>query len=73
MRTKTIPAQFGFKALVQGSCGSTGTWAAAWQLTDGYFLSTEEVQKAYPATPVLWPVEELDNGAVCIPDPEEWQ
>ncbi len=69
MKMDSVPGEFAFKALVKLKDSDIG-----WQLTTEYFLSITEVY-SYCGDEIKWevkyPVEELDNGAIYIPAPEE--
>lgn len=67
MRTNSVPAEFGFRAIYN----QNGTW----ELTSHYFLTEDEATKFFTdivPKPFIWPVEVMENGAICIPDREEW-
>lgn len=73
MKIANTDGEWGFKALVHGYCGSPGSGAGSWQLTDGVYFSHEEVRHDYPSSLIKWPVEVMDNQSVYIPDESEWK
>ena len=71
MKTQHVPGEFAFKALIKYPVPAGCRGNEGWRLTEEYFFNQKEVKDSFPEHLVIWPVEELDNGAIYKPADEE--
>lgn len=70
------PGDFAYKVLFKYMGQKSDYFSRGWKLTEEYFFSQAEVDEEFPPLPegsfvVCWPVEEMGDGIVYVPAPEQ--